>query len=160
MLKYTKGTEKTRCYWYCVTVGINATGAWVKLVRRCVWPHMFLWICKGLFRLSWDNISLWNTQPLQDSSGCAVPDSSMTQVATGPTHNATVLHTGVEVGGFPSAGLFGRKRLHGGEDEGKAVRNILIWGTGQSRCVSCRRLTRGKKHLCLAGHEEFWYCFS
>lgn len=106
-------------------------------------PHMFLWICKGLFRLRWDNISLWK-QPLQYSSGCAAPDSSMTQVATGPTHNATVLHAGVEVGGFPSAGLFGRKRLHGGEDEGKTVRNILIWGTGQSWCVSCRCLTEEK----------------
>lgn len=117
---------------------------------------MILWICKGLFRLSWD-ISLWK-QPLQDSSGCAAPYSSMTQVATGPTHNATVLHAGIEVGGFPSAGLFGRKRLHGGEDEGKTVRNILIWGTGQSRCMSYRRSTE-EKHLCLARCEEFWYRF-
>lgn len=99
------------------------------------------------------HISLWK-QPLQDSSGCfqseicAAPDSSMTQVATGPTHNATVLHAGVEVGGFPCAGLFGRKRLHGGEDEGKTVRNILIWCTGQSRCVSCRRLTE-EKNTCV-----------
>lgn len=64
----------------------------------------------------------------------------MTHVATGAAHNAAVFHAGAEVQGLPAAGLPGRERLHGGQDERQAVGNILIWGTGQGWCVSCRVL--------------------
>lgn len=89
--------------------------------------------------LPWDEISL-RRAPMQGSSGCAAPDSSMTEAATGPTggSNSTVRQDGVEEGGCTGAGLSGRKRLHGGEDEGQAVCHILVFSTGQSRCVACR----------------------
>ena len=80
---------------------------------------------------------------VQASSACGAPDSGVTQVTTGPTagSNATVLQDGVEVGGRASAGLSGRERLHGGEDQGQTVCYVLVWGTGQSWCVACRGST-------------------
>lgn len=44
--------------------------------------------------------------------------------------DATVLQQ-VEAKGGGSAGVFGRERLHGGEDQGQAVCHILVRGTGQ-----------------------------
>lgn len=77
---------------------------------------------------------------LWDTLIYVVPDLSMAQVPTGPTggSNTTVLQDGVEVGGSTCAGLFRRKRLHGGEDEGQTVGHVLVWGAGQSWCVTCR----------------------
>lgn len=62
----------------------------------------------------------------------------MTQVTAGSTagSDATVLQDGVEVGGCTGAGLFGRVRLHGGEDEGQTVCHVLVWGTSQGRRVA------------------------
>lgn len=45
-----------------------------------------------------------------------------------------------------SAGIFGRKRLHGGEDQCQTLRYVLVWCTGQSWSVACGVSTWGK-HL-------------
>lgn len=72
-------------------------------------------VCGYAWRLR-DEISLCQT-PMQARRA---PDLGMTQVAVGTTGggDATVLQDGVEVGGCTCAGLSGRERLHGGEDEG------------------------------------------
>lgn len=44
-----------------------------------------------------------------------------------------------------STGLFGRKRLHGGEDESETLRYVLVWCTGQSRGVACG-VSTSEKH--------------
>lgn len=70
--------------------------------------------------------------------GTARLSLGVTQVSAGAAGggDATVLQDGVEVGGC--AGLSGRERLHGGEDQGQAVGYVFIWGTSQSRRVACR----------------------
>ncbi len=89
----------------------------------------------------------WNFTPSNTRAGPAVPvpplDSGMTQVAAGPAggSDAVVLQDRVEVGGCTGAGLSGRERLHGGEDQGQTVCHVLVWGTGQSRRVACRGST-------------------
>lgn len=117
------------------------------------------------FGLHRDEISPRPT-PVQASSACAALELGMTQVATGPTGGGddAVLQDGVEVGGCTSAGLPGRERLHGGEDQGQAVCYVLVWGTGQSGRVACREST-GKdlsygvlqKHF-LVAQKLNYYC--
>lgn len=55
------------------------------------------------------------------------------------------------MGGGASTGLFGRKRLHGGEDESEALCYVLVWCTGQSWGVAFGVSIREKQNL-----RSFW----
>lgn len=117
-----------------------------------VW-HVCVDVC-GDFGRHWGEISLCQ----RPHGACGDPDLGMTQVTTS---NATVLQDGVEVGGFPVAGLSGRERLHGGEDEGQTVCYVLVWSTGQSRRVACRWSARKKwTHCVIFFWQEIQGCFN
>lgn len=76
----------------------------------------------------------------------------MTQIpvrATG-SRNSTVLE---EVGGCSGVGFSGRERPHGGEDQGQAVCDVLVWRAGQSWRESWRQSSGKDQYMT----RSFWY---
>lgn len=76
----------------------------------------------------------------------------MTQIpvrATG-SRNSTVLE---EVGGCSGVSFSGRERSHGGEDQGQAVCDVLVWRAGQSWRESWRQSSGKDQYMT----RSFWY---